>query len=292
MNVLITGGGGQLASALVATRPSDGHLNVLSLAELDITDPNAVHTVVCDLKPDVVMNCAAYTAVDNAESDSEAALAVNHDGAKNLAEAASKVGARMVYPSTDFVFDGSQSQPWKPMDKKNPLSVYGSTKSAGEDIVLDTLNEQALVVRTAWVYEVGGKNFVYTMLRLMQERDSIQVVADQIGTPTWARSLAAAIWCMLENRLHGIHHWTDLGQTSWYEFAVTIASVAKELGILQRTPLVEPIPTTDFPTPAQRPLYSVLDKCETWDALRETTCMPPKLWNENLRQMMGELKNV
>ena len=292
MKVLVTGGGGQLASALGASVPENVNLTVLSIDDLDIANDEAVQATVKSHSPNVIINTAAYTAVDKAESDAAMARAVNEEGARHLAHAAAAIDARLIYPSTDFVFDGSGSKPWKPDAPKNPLSVYGSTKSAGEDAVLQELPERALVVRTAWLYASEGVNFVNNMLRLMRERDELTIVADQIGTPTWARSLAEAIWCMIDRNLTGTHHWTDLGSTSWYEFAVMIGEIAREMGILDRMPRIEPIPSSDFPTPARRPLYSVLDKTETWRALDGSNCIPPRPWHENLRTMMVELKRA
>lgn len=289
MKVLVTGGGGQLAGALEETCPENASIDVLSIDQLDITDEKVVLERFFDARPELIINCAAYTGVDRAESDEAMARAVNADGARHLARAAKKIEARLVQPSTDFVFDGSGSTPWKPGDSPNPLSVYGKTKLEGEHAVLEELPEQALVVRTAWVYSSSGVNFVNTMLRLMHEQEKVDVVADQVGTPTWARTLAGAIWCMVDRNLHGIHHWTDLGSTTWYEFAVVIAELAKKLGILERMPRVTPIPTVKFPTPARRPLFSVLDKRDTWKALEGTDCIPPRPWRDNLATMMAEL---
>lgn len=289
MNVLVTGGGGQLASALEASCPGFANIDVLSIDQLDITNERVVLERICDARPEVIINCAAYTAVDQAETDETMARAVNCDGARHLARAAAKIKARLVHPSTDFVFDGSGSTPWKPGDAPNPLSVYGKTKLEGERAVLEEIPEQSLVVRTAWVYSKSGVNFVNTMLRHMHEQKELRVVADQVGTPTWARKLAEAIWCMVDRDLKGIHHWTDLGTTTWYEFAVVIADLATELGILERMPRIEPISSAEFPTPARRPLFSVLDKTATWTALDGTDCIPPRNWRDNLATMMTEL---
>ena len=242
-------------------------------------------------KPAVVINASAYTAVDAAESDEDAARLVNRDGAAYLARHAAANDARFVHVSTDFVFgEGNDDSPRGTSHPTNPTSVYGQTKLEGEQVVQEILGDRALIVRTAWVYAANGSNFVKTMLRLMRERDEVRVVADQIGTPTWASSLANAIWCMIERQLSGIHHWTDAGQASWYDFAVAIGELGFEEGLLTSPPKVQAIPTSEFPTPAQRPKFSVLDKEATWAGLEGTDCLPPVHWRENLGTMLRELK--
>ena len=290
MTVLITGAGGQLANALLATDPRRCDVEALDINTLDITDANAVRRCIQERRPRVIINTAAWTAVDDAETHPREAEAANTDGPRFLAESAGEVGARLVQISTDFVFDGTQTTPYKPSDPTNPLSVYGQTKLGGEAAVLGTLGERALVVRTAWLYEVNGQNFVNTMLRLMRERGAVNVVNDQTGSPTWARSLAGAIWSMLERELAGIHHWTDAGSASWFDFAVAIGELGFELGALETAPLVTPVGTESFPTPATRPVCSVLDKSATWGALEGTPCMPAIDWRAQLANMLKEYK--
>ena len=182
-----------------------------------------------------MINTAAYTAVDAAERDSERAEAVNATGAAHVAEAAQRVGARVLHISTDFVFDGGRGYPYGPQDRAEPLGVYGRTKLAGEREVLRICGEHALVVRTAWLYASHGRNFPLTMLRLMRERDHLGVVADQVGTPTWARALAEALWVGAARQgLSGVHHWTEAGVASWYDFAVAIQEEALAQGLLDR----------------------------------------------------------
>lgn len=289
MNVLVSGGGGQLATALVASCPDGVTLHACSIDQLDITDDGSVEEMICRIRPDVVINAAAYTAVDAAESDEATAGTINRDGAANLARGAARIEARMIQISTDFVFDGSTETPRRTDDPTNPLSVYGRTKLEGELAVREILGPSALVVRTAWLYSTTGSNFVKTMLRLMQERDEVRVVNDQLGTPTRADSLAVALWCMLERDMAGIQHWTDDGIASWHDFAVAIAEIGTEQGLLERKPEVIPVPSTDFPTPATRPAFSVLDKKTTWAGLNGTRCMPCVHWRENLATMLEEL---
>lgn len=281
--VLIVGAGGQLGQELSRSAPDGAAVTGLSRSELDISDGDAVAEMISRLAPHVVINAAAYTAVDKAESESEAAYAVNRDGAGNLARASREAGCQFIQVSTDFVFDGAQGRPYRPSDGTHPLGVYGASKLAGEQAVMEVLGDEALILRTAWVYSSRQQNFVKTVLRLMTERDSLRVVADQIGTPTWARGLAEAIWRAADLGLTGIHHWTDAGVASWYDFAVAIHEEALALGLLERSIVIHPIATADYPTPAKRPLYSVLDKTETWRALGYDA----EHWRAALRKMLG-----
>jgi dTDP-4-dehydrorhamnose reductase len=266
MTVLVTGAGGQLATEMLTTAPEGRRVVALSEVELDIRDHELVRRVVRDVAPQAIVNAAAYTAVDKAETDIDLAYAVNRDGARNVAEAAAAVGAMCVHVSTDFVFDGTASIPYAPDAVPNPLSVYGASKLAGEAAVRAAC-PGAAIVRTAWVYAPSGKNFVATMLRLMREKGGVRVVSDQVGTPTNARGLAECCWRLIERRAAGLWHWTDAGVASWYDFAVAIAESAVERGLLKSPPTVEPIRTVDFPTPARRPGFSVLDKTSTWAML-------------------------
>jgi dTDP-4-dehydrorhamnose reductase len=282
---LITGAQGQLGQELCAIAPADWQVIAYGSRELDITDSDAVAALCSRERPGVVIHAAAYTKVDEAERQPARAEAVNSVGAATVARAARDVGARMVYVSTDFVFDGRQGRPYTPDDMPNPLNVYGRTKRSGEIEVLRISNGDALVVRTAWVYSARGDNFVRTMLRLMREQDSLSVVSDQIGTPTWARSLAEALWVAAASAsVHGIVHWTDAGVASWYDFAIAIQEEALELGALKRALPIRPIRSDQFPRPAQRPAYSVLDKTTGWAALG-----PARHWRTNLRCMLQEL---
>ncbi len=254
--------------------------------ELDVTRPEAVRTIMERERPEVVIQVAAYTNVDKAEEEQNLAEAVNVAGAFNVALEATRIGARTIHLSTDFVFDGKQDHPYTPESAPNPLSVYGRTKLAGEQEVTRASAGAALIVRTAWVYSVHGRNFVRTMLRLMSEQPAVNVVQDQVGTPTWGRTLAEALWRAAEKPdLHGIVHWTDAGVASWYEFALAIQEEAVALGLLRQAVRVRPIPTQDFPTAARRPSYSVLDKTSGWAALGG----PAQHWRANLKTMLQGL---
>jgi dTDP-4-dehydrorhamnose reductase len=268
-------------------RPPDGWGVIACTAEmLDVTDAGQVREVIGRARPTVVIHTAAYTAVDAAETEADRAAAVNVQGSAHVAEAARDVGARVLYLSTDFVFDGAAGRPYTTDDAPNPLGVYGRTKLAGEQAARRILGAQALVVRTAWVYSRYGTNFVLTMLRLMRERDAVGVVADQVGTPTWASSLAEALWAAAARPdLHGILHWTDAGVASWYDFAVAIQEEALTLGLLERAVPVRPLRTDEYPTRARRPAYSVLDK----EAAPARLGCPARHWRDSLRHMLRGL---
>ena len=285
--ILLTGANGQLGWELQRSHPAHIKLHAHDADTLDITNATAVLEAVQSIKPDWIINTAAYTAVDKAESDKERAFAVNAEGARHLATAAGEHGARMIQVSTDFIFDGTSGQPYTKESAANPLSVYGASKLAGEIAVRETLGDAALIVRTAWVYSSHGHNFVKTMLRLMAERESLGIVADQIGSPTWAHGLAQALWQAIGLDLHGTHHWTDAGVASWYDFACAIHDEARALGLLPRDCTLRPIRTQDYPTPARRPGFSLLDKSTTWQALG---IQYPSHWRTQLRAMLNESK--
>ena len=261
MRILITGAGGQVGRSLVSEAPNGVELLSCGHKDLDIADAAAVSLYVSRQKPDVIINAAAYTAVDRAESEPDLARRINADGPRHLAEAAHSSGARLVHISTDFVFDGTASVPYSPGTPTNPLSIYGATKLAGERAVLETLPDRSTVLRTAWVYAAEGSNFVRTMLRVMKANGSVRVVADQVGTPTSARALASILWQIVARaEITGIHHWTDAGTASWYDLAVAVAEEGAQLGLVGADVTVTPIATAEYPTPARRPAYSVLDK--------------------------------
>ncbi len=285
--VLITGAAGQLGWELQHSKPDTANCIAVDLPDLDVTNEASVNAFIDRELPSVIINAAAYTAVDRAEQEPEVAAAVNTRAAGLLAQAAAGHGCRLVQISTDFVFDGASGHPYLATDKPSPQSVYGRSKQDGEQAVL-AAGGQVLILRTAWLYSVHGNNFVKTMLRLMRERDSLSIVADQVGTPTWARGLAQAIWRALDRDLQGIHHWTDAGVASWYDFAVAIAEEGRALDLLERIPKLTPIRTEDYPTPAARPAYGVLDKHDTWSAL---DCTQPH-WRVQLRAMLRDLKQL
>jgi dTDP-4-dehydrorhamnose reductase len=291
MKVLITGSSGQLGWELQRTVPDGYKVSAFGHTKLDITDASAVDHAMSDLNPDLVINAAAYTAVDKAEEETGKAYAVNAQGAAIIATAAANSNARLIHLSTDFVFDGLQTTPYQPDDKPHPICVYGSSKLEGEKQVADIF-PGALIIRTGWLYSAHGHNFAKTMINLINNREELTVVADQIGTPTWAKELAKAIWNVAEKKdMKGIYHWTDSGVASWYDFAVAIQEEALETGVIKKTIPIYPIRTADYPTPAKRPPYSVLDKTATWNTLGYKA----NHWRINLRKMLkelGELNNA
>jgi dTDP-4-dehydrorhamnose reductase len=283
MRVLVAGAGGQLGRALSAMAPAGTTIIAPAEADFDIADEGAIARVLADTRPDALVNAAAYTAVDRAEGERDRAMLLNGVAPGWLAAAAETAGARFVHVSTDFVFDGEAGRPYLPDAAPNPIGAYGETKLAGERAV-HAAQPDALLVRTAWVYAAEGGNFVRTMLRLMAERDEVRVVADQVGTPTHAASLARAILGLLAKAARGTFHWTDAGVCSWYDFAVAIQEEALAAGLLARTVPVVPIRTVDYPTPARRPAMSVLDKTTTYALLG-----PARHWRAELRDAIADL---
>jgi dTDP-4-dehydrorhamnose reductase len=285
--VVLTGAAGQVGAATIRRRPEWADLIALPRAELDISNPEQVSAQLRDVKPQLIINAAAYTAVDAAEADEAGARAANADGPRFLASAAATLGARLIHLSTDYVFDGESARAYTPQDEPRPMSAYGRTKLQGEQAVTAMLPKAAIVLRTSWVYAATGRNFLLTMLRLMAERGAVRVVADQIGAPTTADSIACALWRMAERRdAYGVHHWTDAGVASWYDFAVAIAEEAQALGKLQRPAVVTPIATEDYPTAARRPRCSLLDSRET----RRAFGLSQLHWRAALRSVLGEVR--
>ena len=238
-------------------------------------------------RPDVVFNAAAYTAVDAAENDRARAFAVNETGVRNVARSAASLGARLIHVSTDFVFDGAKRTPYKPEDPTSPLGAYGESKRAGERAVQQVYAQGSAIIRTSWLYSAYGKNFVKTILRLLNERSQVGVVADQCGSPTYARGLAQVIWrTAADARIHGIFHWSDAGAVSWYEFAVAIKELGLARGLVRRGTPVVPITTAEYQTAARRPAFSVLDSSD----LASRVGMQAIDWRINLGLMLDELR--
>lgn len=288
MKVLLTGKDGQLGYELKRTVPDHIELISLSSSELDITNVQAVLDSISKHKPDIIINAAAYTAVDKAESDVDAAYAVNRDGCENIARGCKAAGAKLIHISTDFVFDGKQNIPYQVTDETAPIGIYGESKLAGEDVIRSILPNDHAIIRTAWVYSVHGNNFVKSMLQLMNEKDELGVVYDQVGTPTWAKGLAGSIWKLIRNPIsykNDLFHWTDAGVASWYDFAVAIQEIALEKGLLDKKIPIRPIPASAYPTPAFRPSFSVLDKSAIENAIGVETLH----WRKQLTRMLEEL---
>ena len=283
MKALITGANGQLGRSLATCAPASIELIPLTSAQLNIGDRAAVDAAFIDHAPAIVINAAAYTKVDAAEETPELADRVNHLGVAHLAQAAERIGTRMLHISTDFVFDGMASKPYRPHAPTAPLNVYGTTKLAGESAA----GSDVLTIRTSWLYSAYSNNFVATMLRLMQERSVLRVVDDQVGTPTSAPSLADAIWRLAVTDNVGVMHYSDSGVASWYDFAVAIMEEAVTTGLFDRPIEITPIPSSAYPTPARRPHYSVLDKSDTIEALGYA----PPHWRTSLRDVLEAIKS-
>jgi dTDP-4-dehydrorhamnose reductase len=292
VKVLITGAAGQLGYALQKTAPchwsDDTPVQLLPMtrASFDLNKPDALAAQLDVIRPDAVINAGAYTAVDKAEADEQQAERVNAHAVGAIARWCQHHKIPLIQISTDFVFDGKKSSPYLPEDQPNPLSVYARTKHAGEINALANC-DFAYVVRSGWVYGEQGANFVKTMLRLAAERETLAVVSDQVGTPTYAINLSQMIWQLLQRRpAQKVFHFSDAGVASWYDFAVAIFCEAHAQGILHKFPQVIPINTSDYPTSAQRPAYSVLDKQATWHTLDIEACH----WRTGLKTMLEAYK--
>lgn len=284
--ILVTGASGQLGSEInfLSSGYPDFEFLYTDSGELDITNADAIEKFFASNQYYAAINCAAYTAVDKAESDKEKAYLINDTGAANLAKAAHKTGAKFVHISTDFIFDGTHSQPILEDDKPNPLSVYGASKLDGENSVLKA-NPDTLLFRTSWVYSSYGANFVKTILRLCRERDSLNIIFDQVGTPTYARDLAHVILSNLDKaidqKISGVYNFSDEGVASWYDFAVAIRDIA---GLKTK---ISPIETSQYPTPAVRPKYSVLNKKK----VKQTFGIEIPYWRDSLVSCMALVLN-
>ena len=306
MRILLTGSSGQLGQALRTSLPATlagEPVELIATARqpepeqgvigLDLADPDACRAAVASHRPDWVLNAGAYTAVDRAEAEPELAQAVNASAPRAFAEALvnSSDRSRLLQISTDFVFSGAQGHPYRPEDPRNPLSAYGTSKAAGEQAVADALGTadpagdsgRATILRTGWLYGPVGHNFLLTMLRLHHQKaatgEPLRVVADQVGCPTSTAGLARACWAVIERRATGILQWSDAGVASWYDFALAIGELGEQLGLLEQAAKVKPICTADYPTPARRPSYSLLDCTAT----RAQLDLPPQHWRDELK---------
>ncbi|MGX8882875.1 dTDP-4-dehydrorhamnose reductase [Methylovorus sp. SPW-M1] len=289
--ILLTGVHGQVGHALLPMLATWGTVTALDRAALDLSDEVAIRNTVRTLRPDVIVNPAAYTGVDKAETEPELAYAINAEAPRILAEEAAELGARMVHYSTDYVFDGRASKPYRETDMTNPLGVYGASKLAGERAV-QQVGPQHLILRTSWVYGAYGKNFLHTILRLARERDSLGIVADQFGAPTSSHDIASATLTLLKSwqpERSGIYHLTNSGYTSWHGFAVTILQEYERLQTERGWPplrvsseAVRAITTAEYPTPAARPANSRLDG----DLLEQDWGLRLQDWRQALVQVM------
>jgi dTDP-4-dehydrorhamnose reductase len=291
MRVAVIGKSGQLARCLAETAPERAALVCMGRGDIDLADWSPAFDRLGQHRPHLVVNAAAYTAVDNAEADRDGAFALNARGPRLLAEWCAGEGASLIHVSTDYVFDGESPRPYVETDATAPLNVYGESKLTGERMIADVLPRH-LIIRASWLYSPHGANFVKTMLKLAAVRDSLRIVSDQTGRPTSAIDLAAAIWDIAAiavpapqtSPIWGVYHYAGTGETSWADFAATI--FASRGAGLQRAPGIEHIATADYPTPARRPHYSVLDtsKIESVFGVR------PPPWQDSLANVLSRLK--
>lgn len=294
MKILVIGSNGMLGRHLVARLQATEH-TILKPAhsELDIGVSRSVFAGIGRAHPDLVINCAAYTAVDKAESEAHNASLLNREGAKNLALACKDEGIGLIHISTDYVFDGTSELPYKEDDPANPLSVYGKTKWDGEEAIRSRLPHH-LIVRTAWLYGVHGQNFVKTMLRLARDNEELRVVGDQYGCPTWTGDLASALTTIVEHIAEhkeylkwGTYHFCGAGRVNWHGFAEAVINEASRHEVLKAKRII-PIPTSEYPTPARRPRWSVLD-CSK---IAKNFGVAPRSWQQGLAEMINELYSI
>lgn len=287
MKIVVIGQNGQLAWELARLENDQVDIVCLSRTQVDITDKKSLKDTLSQHAPQTVINASAYTAVDLAETEQEQAYLINATAVGNLAEVCSQLSIHLVHVSTDFVFGGENGVPYLPNEPYAPLGVYGESKAQGEKLITQTLPNQSCIIRTSWVYSSHGNNFVKTMLRLMADKPELGVISDQIGSPTYAKGLAKACLTAAVNKVTGIHHWSDAGVASWYDFAVAIQEIGISKKLLDKTIPIKPITTKDYPTPAKRPHYSVLDKTSLTKALPD---LPLVHWRVQLNEMIEELK--
>lgn len=285
--ILLLGVNGQLGQELSRTLMSLGDVTGVGRERVDLERPDDIRRIMQEIKPDLVVNAAAYTAVDKAEQEPERAIAVNGTAPGILAESAASLGSILVHVSTDYVFDGNNNCPYIETDSPNPMNAYGESKLKGE-LAIQASGVNYIILRTAWVYGAGRTgNFVKTMLRLGAERDELRVVYDQVGSPTWTGHLAGAIASLIaKEAAGGIYHYTNSGVASWYDLAVAIFAEAKELGFPLKVQRVIPITTAEYPTPARRPPYSVLNIGKISSVLGG----PPPHWRNALGEMLPSLR--
>ncbi|VAX13540.1 dTDP-4-dehydrorhamnose reductase [hydrothermal vent metagenome] len=288
MKILITGAGGQLGHEILHMLQNKGVKAIgIGRKDVDFSQPQQVAAYIASQRADWVINCAAYTQVDKAEDDAELAFRVNRDAAKAVAEGVQSYAGRLLQVSTDFIFDGKQSHPYRENDKAAPLGIYGQSKWEGEQAVRKIL-PQAIILRTAWVYGAHGNNFVKTILRLASEREELGIIDEQVGNPSWTFDISQVMYALIEKDCAGIYHFSNEGAASWYDFALAIVEEAQSLGFAFKIRTVNPIPTHAYPTPAARPAYSVLSK----EKIRAEINYKIPHWRESLKTMLQELRET
>jgi dTDP-4-dehydrorhamnose reductase len=285
VRALVTGAGGQLGVELLRTAPKDVHVTGLKHSECDIADRASVDAAFAEIRPDVVINAAAYNAVDDAEKNSKVAYAVNATGPGNLARAAERAGSRIIHISTDYVFDGASREPYRPTDATNPLNTYGKSKLAGEREVEQAASDH-LIIRTSWLFSAHGRNFLQIILAELKGGRPVRAINDQVSVPTACRGLAQAIWlCAPRRGPTGVAHWVDKGKATRYHQAVAIREMALRREIIASAEPVEGISISEFPSAAVRPRYSVMDG----SALSRQIGKQQRPWKDWLREILDEI---
>lgn len=283
--IALIGANGMLAAAIQKLTPADFLVQAYDLPSFDLSSRNQVLSLQ-DSAPDIIINCAAFTNVDGCETHQELAMRVNGAGPGLLAELASMIDALLVHISTDFVFDGSKASPYSEEDQPQPLSIYGTSKLAGEQKILHSGLKKYFIVRTSWLYGAGGNNFVETIIRLAKEKAELKIVADQRGTPTWTDDLARAIFALLAqagSAPYGIYHYSNAGECSWFDFSAEIIAQVKTVQAVKVEQLL-PIPTGGYPLPAARPKYSVMSKAK----IEQATGLLVPVWQESLKAYLSQ----
>lgn len=286
MKVIVIGKSGQLANELIAELPESVEFLSLGRNDVDITSYSDLSARVHQLQPNVIINASAYTAVDKAESDIDAAYAINETAVEIMAKVAKENNCRFLHVSTDFVFDGESNQAYDVSSETNPRSVYGASKLAGELAIKNTYPMNSAIIRTSWVYSTFGNNFVKTMLRLMKEKEQLGVVGDQIGCPTNAKGLAQFLWSLASKAdINQVYHWSDAGVASWYDFAVAIQELGLKHGLLDKKIPIYAIASSAYPTPAKRPKFSLLNSTDS------ALISEPVYWREQLEICLIKLSS-
>ena len=297
MKVLLTGANGQLGQMIQIDRPQNVNLIALDKTKMDFMNQNLCYEKILEIKPDWVINCGAYTLVDEAEKNNKKALQINAFVMKSISEAIKLINGKLLHISTDFVFDGLQKKPYKPFQKKNPINIYGKSKALGENLIKETLNNgtQSIILRTSWLVGPRGNNFALKMLNLHKNNKILKVVSNQFGSPTTTSSLSKVCWAIIKehnqsinqnNKFPGILHWSDAGVASWYDLAYEVGEIAVQLGLIQHPATVIPIKSSDYPTAAKRPFYSVLDCTST----QKIIGVNPLNWRDSLFDSLKILK--
>jgi dTDP-4-dehydrorhamnose reductase len=289
--VLVTGSSGQLGQCLQVGIAHDLDIVYLDRADFDLSDATSMEAALDRHKPDYVVNCAAYTNVDGAESDRDIAANINHFGVLDLANLCAERRIKIIHISTDFVFDGTSRKPYKSEDVCSPLGVYGQTKLLGESALAQVMPEDTMIIRTSWLYSEYGSNFVKTMLRLFETKEEFRVVHNQQGSPTYAQGLAALIWHILGTRQFspGVYHWCDKGVTTWYDFANEVGKRGYEKGLIANKGVAMPILSSEYPTASERPMYSALYSYPTLKKYPKIRQLP---WQDQLDRMLDALAHI